>query len=53
MEPAAATRTEVTVKLSLTPEEEQMLLARATEKEQDVAGYLHTLVEEDLKRPRH
>ena len=27
MEPAAATRTEVTVKLSLTPEEEQMLLA--------------------------
>ena len=37
MEPAAATRTEVTVKLSLTPEEERMLVARATEKGQDVA----------------
>lgn len=51
MEPAAATRTEVTVKLSLTPEEEQMLLWCVTEKGQDVAGYLHTLVEEDLRRP--
>ena len=51
MEPAAATRTEVTVKLSLTPEEEQMLLRGATEKGQDVAGYLHSLVEEDLRRP--
>ena len=51
MEPAAATRTEVTVKLSLTPEEKRTLLARATEKGQDVADYLRTLVEEDLKRP--
>lgn len=50
MEPTAATRTEVTVKLSLTPEEERMLVARATEKGQDVANYLHTLVEEDLKQ---
>ena len=50
MEPTAATRTEMTVKLSLTPEEERMLVARATEKGQDVADYLHTLVEEDLKR---
>ena len=41
----------MTVKLSLTPEEERMLLCGATEKGQDVADYLHTLVEEDLKRP--
>ncbi len=51
MEPAAATRTEVTVKLSLTRDEERLLLARATEKGQDVADYLRTLVEQDLKRP--
>lgn len=50
MEPTAATRTEVTVKLSLTPAEERMLVARATEKGQDVANYLRTLVEEDLKQ---
>ena len=50
MEPAAATRTEMTVKLSLTPEEERMLVARATEKGQDVANYLRALVEEDLKQ---
>ena len=51
MEPTAATRTEMTVKLSLTPEEERMLVARATEKGQEVADYLRTLVEQDLKRP--
>ena len=51
MEPAAAARSEVTVKLSLTPEEERRLFARATKKGQDVANYLRILVEEDLKRP--
>ena len=40
MEPTAATRTDVTVTLSLTPEEDRMLVARATEKGQDVANYL-------------
>ena len=50
MEPTAAERTEVTVKLSLTPEEERKLIARATEKGQDVANYLRGLVEEDLNR---
>ena len=49
MESTAVTRTEVTVKLSLTPEEERMLVARATEKGQDVPNYLRTLVAEDLK----
>lgn len=52
MESTAGTKTELTVKLSLTPEEEQRLFARATEKGQDVAHYLHALVEEDLKRPQ-
>ena len=50
MEPTAATRTEVTVKLSLTPEEERMLVARAAEKGQDVTNYLRALVAEDLKQ---
>jgi hypothetical protein len=44
-------RSEVTVKLSLTPEEERRLFTRATEKGQDVANYLRTLVEEELRRP--
>ncbi len=50
MEPTAATRTEMTVKLSLTSEEERMLVARAAEKGQDVANYVRALVEEDLKQ---
>ena len=49
MQPTAATRTDVTVKLSLTAEEEQMLVARATEMGLDLPNYLRILVEEDLK----
>ena len=51
MEPTAAASTEVTVKLSLTPEEERRLFACAMEKGQDVTNYVRTLIEEDLKRP--
>jgi hypothetical protein len=50
MDSSAAARTELTVTLSLTPEEEQRLFARATQKGQDVASYLRTLVAADLNR---
>jgi hypothetical protein len=49
MEPSATARTEMTVKLSLSIEEELRLCERATKRGQDVGSYVRTLVEEDLK----